>query len=120
MVSLESLDVRRAVLIYNPVARGLVRHQGSLQRTIGALARQDIKPELVPTTGPGSATAQVQRQIEAGCDLVLAAGGDGTINEVANGMLGSGVHSGTCPGGQRMCLRARWECLCGRIVSRHS
>ncbi len=99
MVSLESLHVRRAVLIYNPVARGLVRRQDSLQRTIGALARQDIKAELVPTTGPGSATAQVKRQIDAGCDLVLAAGGDGTINEVANGMLGSGVPLGILPGG---------------------
>jgi diacylglycerol kinase (ATP) len=99
MVSLDSLHVRRAVLIYNPVARGLARHQDSLQRSIGALARQDIKVELLPTTGPGSATAQVQKQIEAGCDLVLAAGGDGTINEVANGMLHSGVPLGILPGG---------------------
>src|SRR5438309_6057782 len=99
MVSLESLHVRRAVVIYNPVARGLARRQGSLQRTIGALARQDIKAELVPTTGPGSATAQVKKQIDAGCDLVLAAGGDGTVNEVANGMLHTGVPLGILPGG---------------------
>jgi diacylglycerol kinase (ATP) len=99
MVSLESLHVRRAVLIYNPVARGLVRRQDSLQRTIGALARQDIKAELVATTGPGSASGQVKRAIEDGCDLVLAAGGDGTINEVANGMLQTGVPLGILPGG---------------------
>src|SRR4051812_14968126 len=99
MVSLESLHVRRAVVIYNPVARGLARRQGSLQRTIGALARQDIKAELVPTTGPGSASAQVRKQIDAGCDLVLVAGGDGTINEAANGMLHTGVPLGILPGG---------------------
>ncbi|MFL6414589.1 MAG: diacylglycerol/lipid kinase family protein [Bryobacteraceae bacterium] len=99
MVSLESLHVRRAVLIYNPIARGLARHQDSLKRTIGALARQDIKVELVATTGPGSASAQVARQIEAGCDLVLAAGGDGTVNEVANGMLQTGIPLGVLPGG---------------------
>jgi diacylglycerol kinase (ATP) len=99
MVSLESLHVRRAVLIYNPVARGLARRQDSLQRTIGALARQDIKAELVPTIGPGSASAQVKRAIEGGCDLVLAAGGDGTINEVANGMLHTGVPLAILPGG---------------------
>jgi diacylglycerol kinase (ATP) len=99
MVSLESLHARRAVLIYNPVARGLARRQDSLQRTIGALARQDIKAELIPTTGPGSASVQVKKQIDAGCDLVLAAGGDGTINEVANGMLHSGVPLGILPGG---------------------
>jgi diacylglycerol kinase (ATP) len=99
MVSLESLHVRRAVLIYNPVARGLARRQDSLQRTIGALARQDIKAELVPTTGPGSASVQVKRAVEDGCDLVLAAGGDGTVNEVANGMLQTGVPLGILPGG---------------------
>jgi diacylglycerol kinase (ATP) len=99
MVSLESLHVRRAVLIYNPVARGLARRQDSLQRTIVALAGQDIKAELVATTGPGSAAAQVRRQIEAGCDLVLAAGGDGTVNEVANGMLHTGVPLAVLPGG---------------------
>ncbi|MFL6450626.1 MAG: diacylglycerol/lipid kinase family protein [Bryobacteraceae bacterium] len=99
MVSLESLHARRAVLIYNPVARGLARRHDSLQRTIGALARQDIKAELVPTTGPGSASLQVRKQIDAGCDLVLVAGGDGTVNEVANGMLHTDVPLGILPGG---------------------
>lgn len=99
MVNLESLQVRRAVLIYNPVARGLARRQDLLQRTIGVLARQDIKAELVPTTGPGSATGQVKKLIDAGCDLVLVAGGDGTINEVANGMLHTGIPLGILPGG---------------------
>ena len=99
MVSLEYLNARRAVLIYNPVARGLARRQDSLQRTIGALAGQDIKAELVATTGPGSASAQVRKQIDAGCDLVLAAGGDGTVNEVANGMLHTGVPLCILPGG---------------------
>lgn len=64
-----------------------------------ALKRQGISISLEATTGPGSATAQVQRLIESGCDLIIAAGGDGTINEVANGMLHSHVPLAILPGG---------------------
>ncbi len=99
MVSLESFDARRAAIIYNPVARGLLRRQHSLQRTIPVLARQGIEATLVATRGPGTAAEQVRDQIEAGCDLIVAAGGDGTINEVANGMLHSGVPLAILPGG---------------------
>ncbi len=55
--------------------------------------------QLVPTTAPGSASLQARQQIENGCDLIIAAGGDGTINEVANGMLHSKVPLAILPGG---------------------
>lgn len=99
MGSLESLHAKRAAILYNPVARGLVRHPRSLQSSIEALARQGIEAMLVATRGPGTATEQVRTLIESGCDLIIAAGGDGTINEVANGMLHTGVPLAILPGG---------------------
>ncbi len=99
IVSLEGFHAKRAAIIYNPVARGLVRRQHLLQRTTAVLGRQGIEADLIPTTGPGSASSQARRQIEAGCDLIIAAGGDGTINEVANGMLHTGVPLAILPGG---------------------
>lgn len=99
MVPLTSSGAKRAAIIYNPVARGLSRHRHLLQRSTGVLARHGIQTTLVATTGPGSASAQTRREIEAGCDLIIAAGGDGTINEVANGMLHSGVPLAILPGG---------------------
>jgi diacylglycerol kinase (ATP) len=93
------LDAKRAAIIYNPVARGLSRTRHLLQRTIETLAKQGIEAKLVATTAPGNASVQARRQIEDGCDLILAAGGDGTINEVANGMLHSNVPLGILPGG---------------------
>jgi YegS/Rv2252/BmrU family lipid kinase len=96
---LESFRAKRAAIIYNPVARTLSRRQHLLQRTIEQLARQGIEATLVATTAPGTASTQARRQIEGGCDLILAAGGDGTINEVANGMLHSSVPLAILPGG---------------------
>ena len=96
---MESFSAKRAAIIYNPVARKLSRSQHLLQRTIETLKQQGVEASLVSTTGPGSASSQAKKQIEAGCDLILAAGGDGTINEVADGMLHSGVPLAIIPGG---------------------
>lgn len=98
-VILESLRAQRAAIIYNPVARSLSRNMPSLERAVEVLAQQGIEARLVATTAPGSAVGQTQREIEAGCDLILAAGGDGTINEVASGMLHTRVPLGILPGG---------------------
>lgn len=96
---MERPRAKSAAIIYNPVARNLSRNRHLLQRSIQALGAQGIQAKLVQTTGPNSASAQARQQIELGCDLILAAGGDGTINEVANGMLHTGVPLAILPGG---------------------
>ena len=53
----------------------------------------------MPTTGAGTAPAIARRCVSDGADLILAAGGDGTINEVVNGMVHSCVPVGIMPGG---------------------
>jgi len=55
--------------------------------------------EAVPTAGPGTAGQIARHAIEQGADLILAAGGDGTINEVAEGVVGSQVPLGVLPAG---------------------
>jgi len=51
------------------------------------------------TTGPCTAGALAREQIARGADLILAAGGDGTLNEVAEGMAHSQVPLGVLPAG---------------------
>lgn len=51
------------------------------------------------TTGPGDAVRLAGAAAEAGADLVLAVGGDGTVNEVARGLLGTDVALGIVPVG---------------------
>jgi diacylglycerol kinase (ATP) len=96
---LRSYDARRAAIIYNPVARGLSRRPHLLQRSIEMLGRQGFHLRTIATTAPGSAVEQTRREIENGCRLIIAAGGDGTINEVANGMLHTRVPLAILPGG---------------------
>jgi diacylglycerol kinase (ATP) len=53
----------------------------------------------IPTTGPRTAGAIATGCIRSGADVILAAGGDGTINEVLNGMVHSDIPLGILPAG---------------------
>jgi YegS/Rv2252/BmrU family lipid kinase len=57
--------------------------------------------ELVnaPTEGPGHATEIVRLFLQRGVEIVAACGGDGTISEVACGLVGSEVPLAVLPGG---------------------
>ena len=51
------------------------------------------------TSGVGDAQKLAARAVERGCRIVVAAGGDGTINEVVNGIAGSSAALGILPVG---------------------
>jgi YegS/Rv2252/BmrU family lipid kinase len=70
-----------------------------LGRATGALGRVGIVPRLMPTDAAGHATELAQAAVAQGADLVVVLGGDGTINEVVNGLVHSGVPLGVLPGG---------------------
>jgi diacylglycerol kinase family enzyme len=51
------------------------------------------------THHPGDARRLTAEAIDAGADLIVCYGGDGTLSEVVNGMIGRGVPLGLLPGG---------------------
>lgn len=71
-------------------------------------AKQWLRPlgevELHPTTGPNTAGEIASLAIAGGATRVASFGGDGTLNEVANGMIGSAIPLLTLPGGTANCL----------------
>jgi diacylglycerol kinase family enzyme len=91
---------RNAFLTYNPAARGLDGERiTGIDRAAAILRHAGHGVETVPTEGPGSAAGIVAACIRGGADLILVAGGDGTINEVVNGMIGEQVPLGILPAG---------------------
>jgi len=53
----------------------------------------------MPTSAPGEATSLAREAVRQGADLVLVLGGDGTVNEVVQGLAHSNVPLGVLPGG---------------------
>ncbi len=72
----------RIGLIFNPTAQGdKARH---VRKQL-----DEIRDEctLLPTEGPGHAEDLAEQAVEDGFEVLVAAGGDGTVHEVANGVV---------------------------------
>lgn len=80
--------MRELVVIVNGAAGG-GRSRARLEPHLPAL-RQAGEVRVLPTEGPGHATALAQRAAAEGADGVVAVGGDGTLFEVVNGLLPAG------------------------------
>jgi diacylglycerol kinase family enzyme len=91
----------RVLVVSNPRATATTARQRDV--LVHALAA-DAKLDVEETANRGHAAALACRAMRDGVDAVVALGGDGTVNEVVNGLLTDGVHGqvpvlGVVPGG---------------------
>ncbi len=92
--------MKNATLIYNPIAgRQPKRRQRQVREAAAVLEKAGIAVRLAPTSEPGSARELAKAAASQADRLVLACGGDGTINEVLNGILPGEATLGILPGG---------------------
>ena len=92
--------MKKGTLIYNPVAgRRPNGREREIRRAADLLRQAGLQVELAPTARPDMAHELAQAAVASGADVVLACGGDGTINEVINGLAPSRVPLGILPGG---------------------
>lgn len=87
---------RQALLVVNPVA-GTRSKRGLDEVVAERLSGCDIKVTTVLTKGPGHASELALEAIKENFDMVIAAGGDGTVNEVANTLSNTNVTLGIIP-----------------------
>jgi YegS/Rv2252/BmrU family lipid kinase len=80
--------MQRATLIYNPRA-GQLNLAGAIELFADLCRARGWAVQIRPTQGPGHATQLALQAAQAGDHLVLAAGGDGTLGEIANGLAGT-------------------------------
>ena len=77
---------KRARLIYNPTS-GQEIIKKNIAEVLDVLEDVGYETSAYQTTpAPLSAQNEAERAAKAGFDLIVAAGGDGTINEVVNGV----------------------------------
>jgi YegS/Rv2252/BmrU family lipid kinase len=94
-----------AALIFNPQAGqklGLATNAGSADDVQAALRAEGIRFDPRPTAHAGHATELAHQAVAEGRQLVIAAGGDGTVNEVAHGLAGTETVLGLMPLGSVM------------------
>lgn len=92
--------IKDAVLIYNPTSgRKRYRRFAEIEQAARVLKDAGIAAELAATTGPQTATKIARQAVEQRRGMVIACGGDGTINEIINGLAGSQVPMALLPAG---------------------
>jgi len=89
------LAPHRMIVVFNPVAGR--RRAALLWRVLDVLVANGIRLDLAETHRAGHAEALAREAAQGGAHMVVAAGGDGTIAEVANGLMGSGARLGVIP-----------------------
>jgi len=93
--------MKRALLVVNPKATATT---GRARDVLASALASESRLEVVETKAQGHATELARSAAEDGLDVVVALGGDGTVNEVVNGLLADGPRPdlpalGVVPGG---------------------
>jgi YegS/Rv2252/BmrU family lipid kinase len=89
----------RARFIFNPRSGHNARDPWLLERARAFIAEHRLDATVVPTERPLHATELALRALDEGCRLVVAIGGDGTMNEVASALVGTDAALGLVPCG---------------------
>lgn len=94
------MTTRKAIIISNPkTGRYASRRISPIEEIHAQLKAQNMDVDLINTTGPGDATRIAAAAARNGTSDVIVAGGDGTINEALQGLIGSSARLSVLPRG---------------------
>jgi diacylglycerol kinase (ATP) len=90
--------MRKALLLYNPLSgRRHGRRVDEVECARAVLQAGGVDATSAATAGPSDAAEQAKQAIRDGCDTVFACGGDGTVHDVVQGLVGSDAALGVIP-----------------------
>lgn len=90
--------MRKIALLYNPLSgAGTERRKAVIEAVAAVFRNAGWEVSSEPTLGPAEAGQQARRAADQGCDTVFAAGGDGTINAILQGLVGTPAVLGVIP-----------------------
>lgn len=99
--------MRRAALIYNPISgRYSARRAAALDHATEVLRAAGVEVERFEAGGPGLGMARAKEAVRLGYDTVIACGGDGTVNEILQALVGTDTALGVIPLGTANALAA--------------
>ena len=91
-----SATKKRLLIVVNPYAT-TVSHR--LKNLVVYALKSRYEVEAIDTESPNHATDITRKIGRDDCDLVVSFGGDGTANEIASGLVGTGIPMSFLPGG---------------------
>lgn len=90
--------MRRAALIYNPASgQHSARRSTYVRKALAVLRDAGVEAEALETHAPGSGKSLALAAARQGYDAVLACGGDGTVHEALQSLVGTDVALGVVP-----------------------
>ncbi len=92
------MSKKNICFIINPISG--VGRQKTIEKLIEThLDRKAFDFSVAYTNAPKHATELAKKAVEEGANIVVAVGGDGSVNEVAKGLIGSSTLMGILPAG---------------------
>jgi diacylglycerol kinase family enzyme len=93
------MEPKKATIIYNPMSGRKGKRAENAAEMIRLLEARGINAEAKATAAPNDATRLTKEAIAKGANLIIGYGGDGTLNEVIQAMVGSDAVLGVWAGG---------------------
>ena len=94
----DAMNSKRALLIINPIS-GTRSKKGLEELVTLTLGKKGIDVTAYYTKSGGDAYSRAKAGIEEGFEIIISAGGDGTVNEIANAVSGTDAILGILPYG---------------------
>lgn len=89
--------MHRAALIVNAAAGRKKDLQALVPRLVQVLEQRGVQVNAAMTTSAGESQAMASNAAASGCDVVFACGGDGTVHETLQGLVGTAAALGVVP-----------------------